>query len=481
MSKALHVWKRVHEFQASLSEPDKEKADSEVEAAFQQFLAHYDNVKDGQDSKRELEEAYKSLKKDLYEKLYKPVEAHKTLRYISKENDDAMFTYDSVTAQEGQVRDKSEQLFELKKDDSSSQGGSLCTQRIDIGDELEDYNLVKLLGEGGFGSHKTLRYISNDSDNDIFKYEYVTDQKQQLSDKLQLLKMGCYASLSDPSRARQIGVGDELGDYNLVKPLGEGGFGRVFLGEHFLDPQKKVAIKVLAKDKIEKKYVNAFPKAIERFAKEIEYMASFDHPNIVRLLDFGRCGEVPFLVMEYAPDGTLLKKVPFPRGPLQRLLKRLSQCAWYCISNQEDATHQQQVAEYVKQVACGLYEIHRNILVHCDVKPDNILLLEDGRVALCDLGLMIQQGVPYGGGTRGYRAPEQTNNDFVTASSDVYGLAVTTHELLSGKRPRQGREGRSFPQYDPSTYFRRYFTHFAQNYIAPSQTGSCPCFANRSR
>ena len=106
LSDVLHVWKRVHEFQANLSEPDKKKVDSEVEAAFQQLLAHYDQVKDGQDYKLELEEAYKSLKKDLYEKLYKPVESHKALRYISKENDDALFTYDDVTDQKGQLGDK---------------------------------------------------------------------------------------------------------------------------------------------------------------------------------------------------------------------------------------------------------------------------------------------------------------------------------------------------------------------------------------
>ena len=345
LSDVLHVWKRVHEFQASLSEPNKEEADSEVGAAFQQFLDHYDQVKDGQDYKCELEKAYESLKKDLYEKLYKPVESHKALRYISKEgNDLATFTYDRVT-------NLNVKVFQLICDCSFSQGDSSLAQ---------------------------------------------------------------------------IGVGDELGDYNLVKVLGEGGFGRVFLGEHFLDPQKKVAIKVLAKDRIGEEDV-------EEFSQEIENMARFDDKHIVRLLDFGRYGEIPFLVMEYASHGTLRKKVPSPRGPLQPLLERLNQEAWRCI------LHQQRVAEYVEQTASGLAEMHNKGRIHRDIKPENLLLRTEDEVVVGDLGLAARKGIKGNAGTYKYQAPEHREGKDCNPLWDVYGLAVTAHELLSGKRPRQGR------------------------------------------
>ncbi len=150
-------------------------------------------------------------------------------------------------------------------------------------------------------------------------------------------------------------VGQQLGHYRLVRLLGQGGFAEVYLGEHiYLDTQ--AAIKVL--------HTQLAQDGIEQFRLEAKRIAHLEHPHIVRVLDFGVEGTTPFLLMSYAPGGTLRQR--HPKGT--RLPLSL-------------------IVQYVKQVSDALQYAHEEKFIHRDVKPENMLLGRRNEVLLSDFGI----------------------------------------------------------------------------------------------
>ncbi|HEX7734518.1 MAG TPA: serine/threonine-protein kinase [Ktedonobacteraceae bacterium] len=205
--------------------------------------------------------------------------------------------------------------------------------------------------------------------------------------------------------------GQQLGNYRLVKRLGRGGAAEVYLGEHvFLNTQ--AAIKLLQAPLSEQD--------TPAFLREARTIAGLAHPHIVRVLDFGVQEETFYLVMEYAPQGTLRQR--YPPGA------RVSQ---------------ETVAELVRQIADALQYAHNKNIIHCDVKPENVLLGKDGTLLLSDFGIstvlqtMTAQDAQQIVGTIAYMAPEQFEGKPQQAS-DQYALAVIAYEWLSGERPFQG-------------------------------------------
>jgi len=139
-------------------------------------------------------------------------------------------------------------------------------------------------------------------------------------------------------------IGQQLGNYRLVRLLGRGGFAHVYLGEH-VHLKSLAAVKVLDIEVINNNEQ-------EHFLIEARNIANLRHPNIVRVLDFDVKDKMPFLVMEYAPNGSLA--MLHPKG--SRLLLPT-------------------IVSYVKQVAAALQFAHDQMrLIHCDVKPENMLL-----------------------------------------------------------------------------------------------------------
>ncbi|MGB8347737.1 MAG: protein kinase [Ktedonobacteraceae bacterium] len=206
-------------------------------------------------------------------------------------------------------------------------------------------------------------------------------------------------------------IGQQLGNYRLLRLLGQGGFADVYLGEH-LYLNTKAAIKVLQ--------MRLTSEDSSNFQNEARTIASLLHPNIVRVLDFGLEGTMPYLVMDYAPNGTLRQRLP--KGvplPPERILP------------------------YVKQLASALMYAHERKLVHRDVKPENMLLGPNSEVLLSDFGIATaSQSSRHDGtgpvvGTASYMAPEQILGKPVTAS-DQYALGVVVYEWLSGDRPFLG-------------------------------------------
>ncbi len=209
--------------------------------------------------------------------------------------------------------------------------------------------------------------------------------------------------------------GQQLGSYRLLRLLGRGGFAEVYLGQHvYLNSQ--AALKILQ--------IVLNDEDIEGFAKEARTLASLTHPHIVRVLDFAVKNGTPFLVMEYAANGTLRQRHPY--GTLLPV---------------------ETIISYVRQVASALQYAHDQRLIHRDIKPENMLLGATGEILLSDFGLAMPashtvdqstQAMEISfAGTTPYLAPEQLQGKPQPAS-DQYSLAVVVYEWLCGKRPFNG-------------------------------------------
>ena len=229
------------------------------------------------------------------------------------------------------------------------------------------------------------------------------------------------ASLDEPhDTPRLYGLArDRIGPYRILRPLGEGGMGMVFLAqreEH--DVSQTVALKILRLE-------FADTKLMERFRAERRILARLEHPGIARLITAGatETGQ-PYFAMEFVEGTSLLEHCQRNRcTPADRLRLFLEIC---------DAV------EYA----------HQQLVVHRDLKPCNVLVTEEGRPKLLDFGIakLLDSDDPDAVATRTigwftpeYASPEQLRREAVTTLSDVYSLGVILYELLSGARPHDLR------------------------------------------
>lgn len=215
-------------------------------------------------------------------------------------------------------------------------------------------------------------------------------------------------------------VGQQLGHYRLTRMLGQGGFADVYLGEHIhlntLAAIKLIQTRLVSND-------------IEEFRVEARIIAHLKHPHIVPILDFGMDREIPYLVMEYAENGTVRQQ--YPRGTILPLATIVSS---------------------VKQVASELQYAHDRKLIHRDVKPENMLLGVNHELLLSDFGIaVVNQSSRFQStrdvvGTVAYMAPEQIQGKPQQAS-DQYALGVIVYEWLTGERPFNGNQMEIFAQH----------------------------------
>jgi serine/threonine protein kinase len=206
-----------------------------------------------------------------------------------------------------------------------------------------------------------------------------------------------------------------VGRCRLLRKLGEGGMGQVWLARHET-LQKDVAVKVLPEN------FAGNAEARERFLREARAAARLEHPNVIQVLDAGSANGQPFIVMQYV-DGTDLERALRKKGKL----------------SVDDAL------SIGKKVALALAAAHKLGIVHRDIKPANVMITKQGRVMVGDFGLA--RPVDGGGtittegmimGTPHFIAPEQARGEKVDGRSDLYSLGATLYSLIGGRYPFSG-------------------------------------------
>ena len=216
----------------------------------------------------------------------------------------------------------------------------------------------------------------------------------------------------------QLLEGQVIGPYKLIRKIGQGGMGAVYLASRDDDEYKKrVAIKLVKRGMDSEEVLN-------RFRHERQILASLDHPNIARLLDGGTTEDgLPYFVMEYI-EGT----------PVDT----------YCDERRLSINER---LNLFRKVCSAISYAHQNLVVHRDIKPGNILVTSNGEPKLLDFGiakllnpeLYAQTILTTALSTRlmtpDYASPEQVRGRKITTATDIYSLGVVLYELLTGHRP----------------------------------------------
>ncbi|HYX30870.1 MAG TPA: serine/threonine-protein kinase [Pyrinomonadaceae bacterium] len=230
-----------------------------------------------------------------------------------------------------------------------------------------------------------------------------------------LIEAGVASKSDDGSFGASI-IGKSIGPYQIIRELGRGGMGSVFLAiRGAADFNQQVALKIIKRgmdtDAI-----------LQRFVIERQILANLQHPNIAGFLDGGTTSDgLPFFVMEYV-DGEPITK--------------------YCDANELDTSAR---LELFQKTCAAVRYAHQNLIVHRDLKPSNILVTRDGIPKLLDFGiakilssdqaLEAETATAFRLMTPEYASPEQIRGLSITTATDVYSLGVVLYELLSGHRP----------------------------------------------
>lgn len=198
--------------------------------------------------------------------------------------------------------------------------------------------------------------------------------------------------------------GQKVGKYEIIRSLGSGGFGSVYLArDTWLEI--KVAIKVPHKQSAE----------LYKLLKEPRLQAALNHPNIVRMISAEKENRVFFMVMEYVKGKTL-----------EKILEKERTLAW------------ETAVDFVKQISQGVDHAHKNKIIHRDLRPSNIMISEEGTAKITDFGTSAWlNNVPYAStriGSPPYMAPEQFLGK-ATYQSDIYSLGCIFYEMIVGRPP----------------------------------------------
>ncbi|MGE0432217.1 MAG: serine/threonine-protein kinase [Planctomycetota bacterium] len=249
--------------------------------------------------------------------------------------------------------------------------------------------------------------------------EPVADSDAYESEKM---VAGVHAAFTSPEITQEmldngIKTGLVLDSCRIEKLAGKGGMGIVYKAHHeHLD--RDVALKVLSKDFASR------PGQLKTFQDEARAAAKIEHPNIVAVYNFGICLERPYMIMQWIQGGSMQDRLDRLDGKPMLISDAL---------------------RVVSQAARGLHAAHVRDIVHRDVKPDNLLITEEGVVKVADFGLAqpLEARLEGSGsgtvvGTPAYIPPEQAQGNQSGAPADVYSLGVTLYHAVTGKRPFKG-------------------------------------------
>ena len=202
--------------------------------------------------------------------------------------------------------------------------------------------------------------------------------------------------------------------YEIVKTIGEGGMANVYLAnDTILD--RKVAVKVLRGD------LSSDDKFIRRFQREALSVSNLSHPNVVEVYDVGEEDGSHYIVMEYIEGKTL-----------KQLLKK------------RESLTLTEVIDIMTQLTDGIAHAHASYIIHRDIKPQNIMIEDDGRIKITDFGIAMALNATQLTQTNSvmgsvhYLPPEQASGKSATVKSDIYSLGILMYELLTGNVPFKG-------------------------------------------
>ncbi len=221
------------------------------------------------------------------------------------------------------------------------------------------------------------------------------------------------------------GAAIRLDGYRLLKKLGEGGMSQVFLSENIATGEQQV-LKLIRMDSQggengqgaqDVQSVQEAEETLQQFISEYALISQIHHPNVARIYQQGFSDAHAYIAMEYFPGGDLRQFMSGGAGEMIAVAALL-------------------------QIAGALTAIHSHGIVHCDMKPDNIMIRGDGSLALADFGIATQLGtklratsIGHVYGTPSYLSPEQASDQEVDHRADIYALGVMFFELLTGKKP----------------------------------------------
>ncbi len=213
-----------------------------------------------------------------------------------------------------------------------------------------------------------------------------------------------------------VSKGQRISDrYEIIRNIGEGGMANVYLARDII-LDREVAIKILRGD------LASDEKFVRRFQREALSASSLSHPNIVEIYDVGEDDGQYYIVMEYIKEGKTLKSLLKRRGYLTV----------------------PEVIDIMLQLTDGVAHAHDSYIIHRDIKPQNILILENGLVKIADFGIAIalnNSQLTQTNSVMGsvhYLSPEQASGKGCTIKSDIYSLGIIMYELLTGKLPFKG-------------------------------------------
>ena len=209
--------------------------------------------------------------------------------------------------------------------------------------------------------------------------------------------------------------GQKINDrYQIIRSIGEGGMANVYLA-HDTILDRNVAVKILRGDLAQDE------KFVKKFQREANAAATIIHPNVVEMYDVGKDDDNYFIVMEYI-DGQTLKNLIKKRGALTL----------------------PEVIDIMLQLTSAIECAHDKYIIHRDIKPQNILMLDDGTIKVTDFGIATAinaQELTQTNSVMGsvhYLPPEMANGSGSTIRSDIYSMGILMFELLTGKVPFKG-------------------------------------------
>ncbi|HTL52993.1 MAG TPA: FHA domain-containing serine/threonine-protein kinase [Planctomycetota bacterium] len=308
---------------------------------------------------------------------------------------------------------------ELPQDSPPIMAGRLKDCALMLSDSMASRNHFKVFYKGEVFLIEDLK-----SHNGTYLNRKKLEQAEPLHDGDRIMVGNSLISYRE-ELGKSVGVhtGKTIGDYKIVKLLGVGGMGEVYEA-HQKSLERRVAVKILAPE------LATDTETVDRMIREARNAGKLNHPNVVQVHDVGKADGIYYYSMELVTGGSIQDLITGGRR-----------------------VEPPKAVKFLLQAAAGLAYAEKQGIVHCDIKPDNLMLAADETVRLADLGIsktLVDGKADQSEGVFGsphYMSPEQAQGLPLTCKSDIYSLGVTAYRMLSGHLPFDGTTAREIMEH----------------------------------